>query len=919
MLPQANEKATRDEIFTGVKTDVSFTVPFYSTGWCHLPEDERKVLQRQHDKHYNDRAYRIKMLGYPDPYRDKDRSDTVVHVKNSYVVWDVTKGRERELIRHDCIFQSYPDNLNLLSLDPVSRSEVNSGEKREEEQYDYSNLMEQSIQNYEESELKLTLPEEELNNEFNPDTVIEEHDTQTSSEPLVVENNDGHLENADDSRVLDQLETQTDDVIETQVSSPKVRAPPAPVKIRQSQRPWKPNYIPSMLAQRVSLKFNTSPNYRTSIGKVASNNLPKSYKDVILTTIDQLLAKSPIVVNTDSNQIITLPIMDPINLSVNPEVLVRPPPIKYLPSMNLSSPQTCLEALNNKEYRLYWYFAIKDELDNLQVRKTWKLINKLKLKCVDLHAIKSKYAFRLTVKPDGFLKFRSRLVACGYSQIPGFDYDETFAPTAKYKSLCIIFHLAAVFRWLLKGMDVANAYVEAEIDKLIHMKLPKELFCDSEGNPVIVELLKSLYGLKQAGELWNRLLNKQFCDLGYQRLAHDQCVYIKRDSSKLTVTIIVVYVDDVLFIGNDDVEITRILDYLADQFTKITDEATISKYVGIDIVRDVDNQTIYLSQKLYTDQYVSSNVSDHTPIKLIPMPETVDYQTKGDGSLPPILDKVGKLRYLADRTRPDLLTAVGILGSGATLPSVNHLRGVDHIGRYLKGTSDERIQLGGTDDEIKLFGYCDASHLPHGDSKPRLGYCFFLNKQSGTVHARSFKGKTVSHSSCESEISAIDETIRQAVWMRGFLAELGFPQPEPTIIYTDSLSAKTLIDSFNIGNNSAHLVMRLNYLHEMVENGTILLKYIDTLNQVADILTKLLPLHSHQHFTDILHHGHGGTIPQPKSKVIYKSKKTIKFKASPDIINQRIRPNRLKFNFKPRSSRTVESNGEDPRTPLSKM
>jgi hypothetical protein len=468
-------------------------------------------------------------------------------------------------------------------------------------------------------------------------------------------------------------------------------------------------------------------------------------------------------------------------------------------------------------------------------------------------------------------------------------------------------------------MDVANAYVEAEIDKLIHMKLPKELFCDSEGNPVIVELLKSLYGLKQAGELWNRLLNKQFCDLGYQRLAHDQCVYIKRDSLKLTVTIIVVYVDDVLFIGNDDVEITRILDYLADQFTKITDEATISKYVGIDIVRDVDNQTIYLSQKLYTDQYVSSNVSDHTPIKLIPMPETVDYQTKGDGSLPPILDKVGKLRYLADRTRPDLLTAVGILGSGATLPSVNHLRGVDHIGRYLKGTSDERIQLGGTDDEIKLFGYCDASHLPHGDSKPRLGYCFFLNKQSGTVHARSFKGKTVSHSSCESEISAIDETIRQAVWMRGFLAELGFPQPEPTIIYTDSLSAKTLIDSFNIGNNSAHLVMRLNYLHEMVENGTILLKYIDTLNQVADILTKLLPLHSHQHFTDILHHGHGGTIPQPKSKVIYKSKKTIKFKASPDIINQRIRPNRLKFNFKPRSSRTVESNGEDPRTPLSKM
>jgi hypothetical protein len=144
-------------------------------------------------------------------------------------------------------------------------------------------------------------------------------------------NNDENLTYADDLRVLDQMETQTYDVIETQFSSPKVRAPPAPVLIRKSQRPWKSNFRPSMLAQRVNLKFNTSPNYWTSIGKVASNNLPKSYKDVILTTIDQLLAKSPIVVNTDSNQIITLPIMDPINLSENPEVLVRPPPIKYLP------------------------------------------------------------------------------------------------------------------------------------------------------------------------------------------------------------------------------------------------------------------------------------------------------------------------------------------------------------------------------------------------------------------------------------------------------------------------------------------------------------------------------------------------------------------------------------------------------------
>jgi hypothetical protein len=72
--------------------------------------------------------------------------------------------------------------------------------------------------------------------------------------------------------------------------------------------------------------------------------------------------------------------------------------------------------------------------------------------------------------------------------------------------------------------------------------------------------------------------------------------------------------------------------------------------------------------------------------------------------------------------------------------------------------------------------------------------------------------------------------------------------------------------------------VRLNYLHEVVNQGTIILKYIDTLNQVADILTKPLPIHSHQHFLEILTQGHFGNIPEPKAKVIYKFKRENKFK-----------------------------------------
>jgi hypothetical protein len=88
-------------------------------------------------------------------------------------------------------------------------------------------------------------------------------------------------------------------------------------------------------------------------------------------------------------------------------------------------------------------------------------------------------------------------------------------------------------------------------------------------------------------------------------------------------------------------------------------------------------------------------------------------------------------------------------------------------------------------------------HLQDQSAKPRMGYAFFLNLESGTaVYAKSVNSNTVSHSSCESETKAIDAAIFQAIWMRGFLVELGFPHIDPTVFYTDSASAIDLGESF---------------------------------------------------------------------------------------------------------------------------
>ena len=108
--------------------------------------------------------------------------------------------------------------------------------------------------------------------------------------------------------------------------------------------------------------------------------------------------------------------------------------------------------------------------------------------------------------------------------------------------------------------------------------------------------------------------------------------------------------------------------------------------------------------------------------------------------------------------------------------------------------------------------------------------------------------------------------IRQTVWMRGFLEELGFPQKNPTVLHTDSESAIKLGELCNVGNNSLHIVMRINYIHECIEAGIIKLQYVNnTDNEVADVLTKLLPVHSHNIHSEFLLHGHQGVAPSSET------------------------------------------------------
>jgi hypothetical protein len=166
--------------------------------------------------------------------------------------------------------------------------------------------------------------------------------------------------------------------------------------------------------------------------------------------------------------------------------------------------------------------------------------------------VKSKLVYRVTREPDGTLKFKVRLVAQGFSERPGIDYFETFAPTIATRSLHILLHIAAAEDREMRHVDVAGAYLESPMDTVLYMKLPLDY---SGGAHIIVKLIKALYGLKQAGELWNKHLDKILQELGYTPSYNDPCVYYKAGADGKPTTYLCVYVDDILVVGHSGCEV----------------------------------------------------------------------------------------------------------------------------------------------------------------------------------------------------------------------------------------------------------------------------------------------------------------------------------------------------------------------------
>ena len=514
-----------------------------------------------------------------------------------------------------------------------------------------------------------------------------------------------------------------------------------------------------------------------------------------------------------------------------------------------------------------WKEAERAEQKSLEDMKVYRFVDRVP---ADAKLLDSKPVYKRKRDSDGnVVRFKNRMVVRGFLQRASIDYDSTFAPTLSYITIRVMLAKVAVEDLELKTMDVETAFLHADLDRKLYMKIPAS-FTDVPAGAVALQLDKSLYGLHQAGKLWNAMLTQALIAIGFVAGKNgDMCSFILHSRSGRCITL-GVFVDDIIYSYHkiDESEVEEIKNKLKGQF-KIKDLGDATSILGMRIKRDRAARTLELDQEQYIKQCCALlGLSNSKPM---PTPENIaasrrslshsspadsdssddessdsdsddsdseDISSSSELSLSNYRSAVGMLGYAALATRPDVAHAYSMAARQQQNPTKKDLLAIAHAFRYLLGTASFSLRYS-NDDSLgsQLVAYCDSDWA--GDSSDARSTSGILLKLGGAaVSWSSSKQSNVALSSSEAEYIAAGETAREIVAMRILLAELDEAQPTPTPLRIDSETAMRMaLEEGNHGRRK-HINVKHHYIRELVTDELVVLEWVPTTEQQADMLTK---------------------------------------------------------------------------------
>ncbi|RVW37486.1 Retrovirus-related Pol polyprotein from transposon TNT 1-94 [Vitis vinifera] len=475
----------------------------------------------------------------------------------------------------------------------------------------------------------------------------------------------------------------------------------------------------------------------------------------------------------------------------------RQPPVRYtllgeafdrIPKEVNTEPVCYDDALQDKDADK-WLVAMKSEMESMYSNQVWELVEPPK----GVKPIGCKWIYKKKRGIDGKVQtYKVRLVAKGYTKKEGIDYEETFSPVAMLKSIRILLSIAAYFDYEIWQMDVKKAFLNGSLDECIYMK-QLEGFITNGQEHLLCKLNRSIYGLKQASRSWNTCFDQTIKTFGFDQCHDESCVYKKWNGKK--VVFLVLYVDDILLIGNCIGMLTSVKDWLSQRFD-MKDLGEAAHILGIKLMRNRKKRMIGLSQALYIDTILNRFNMQGSKKGFLPFRHGIVLSNDQSPKTPqeiesmktvPYASAVGSLMYAMLCTRLDICFAVGMDSR--------------------KSTSGNVFVLGG-----------------------------------GAISWRSIKQTCVADSTMEAEYVAASKAAKEAVWLRNFLLDLGVvPSVQsPITLYCNNSGAVANSKEPRSHKRAKHIERKYHLIRDIVQRGDVVVMKIASENNLADPFTKSL-------------------------------------------------------------------------------
>ena len=407
--------------------------------------------------------------------------------------------------------------------------------------------------------------------------------------------------------------------------------------------------------------------------------------------------------------------------------------------------------------------------------------------------------------------------------------------------------------WLdlwVQQIDIKGAYLNGILKETIYMRQPEGY---SDGTDRVCKLNRTLYSLKQAGREWNQQLDLGLQSLQFKWLLSDPCTYIWCQGNKFQ--IITIWVDDLLIFTTTDNGMWLVKKQIASKW-KVKDLGELAKIIGIEITRQWHHPdgSISIFQKQYIESILWKENMECANLVSMPMdcnnlPEpNPDQSVSNCSNLYTWL--LGELQYIANCTRPDIIFAIHCLASYTANPSMQHQIMLKSVLKYLVGTRSHGITYQKTTDQQQIVRYVDAGFTNTDKKKSTTGITFIT--RGGAILWRSKKQTLTALSITEAEYVALAHAGIDAWWLRNLHTELDMPIQSSLPIRSDNLGAISMAKNPYLSPSSRHINLKLHSIQQLVANNTVTPEACHDAEQMANILTKVIPRPKHQQHTSEL-------------------------------------------------------------------